>query len=74
MDLLLPGFTADVKVWEVVFDKSGGFREVSRAFELKGHSAGVNHFSFSQGSTRMATVSKDNTWKFWDTESESRQH
>ena len=66
----IAGFTSDVKVWEVLFDKSGGFLEVARAFELKGHSAGVQHFSFSSGSTRMATVSKDNTWKLWDTDSE----
>ena len=63
------GFTSDVKVWEVVYDKSGTFKEVTRAFELKGHTAGVYHFSFSQGSNRMASVSKDGTWKLWDTDS-----
>ncbi len=46
------GFTSDVKVWEVGFDKSGTFRDVSRAFELKGHSAGVYCFDYSEGSTR----------------------
>ena len=66
---LSSGFTADVKVWEVAFDKGGNYKDVSRAFELKGHTAGVYHFSFSEGSTRMATVSKDGTWKLWDTES-----
>ena len=48
----LTGFTPDVKVWEVVFDKSQNFKEVTRAFELKGHTAGVYSFSFSEGSTR----------------------
>ncbi|KAJ8312489.1 hypothetical protein KUTeg_009862 [Tegillarca granosa] len=33
------GFTPDVKVWEVCFDKGGMFQDVKRAFELKGHSA-----------------------------------
>lgn len=61
------GFTPDVKVWEVCFDKSGSFKEVIRAFELKGHTAGVHSFSFSNDSRRMATVSKDGTWRFWDT-------
>lgn len=61
------GFTPDVKVWEVCFDKSGSFKEVVRAFELKGHSSGVYSFSFSNDSRRMATVSKDGTWKLWDT-------
>ncbi|BFZ18412.1 hypothetical protein BsWGS_21451 [Bradybaena similaris] len=62
------GFTPDVKVWEVVFDKSGTFHEVKRAFELKGHGAGVYCFSFNNDSRRMASVSKDGTWKYWDTD------
>lgn len=61
------GFTTDVKVWEVCFSKSGDFHEVKRAFELKGHSAGVYCFCFNNDSTRMASVSKDGTWKYWDT-------
>ncbi|XP_063396087.1 transducin beta-like protein 2 [Mytilus trossulus] len=61
------GFTPDVKVWEVIFDKGGGFKDVKRAFELKGHSSGVNCFSFNSDSSRMASVSKDGTWKYWDT-------
>ncbi|XP_020622466.1 transducin beta-like protein 2 isoform X3 [Orbicella faveolata] len=60
------GFTPDVKLWAVEFTKSDEFKQVSRAMELKGHTAGVYHFSFSADSTRMATVSKDGTWKIWD--------
>jgi len=60
------GFTPDVKVWEVQFSKTGDFTGVARAFELKGHSAGVLHFSFSSDSTKMASVSKDGTWKLWN--------
>ncbi|NXM35931.1 TBL2 protein, partial [Oxyruncus cristatus] len=67
------GFTPDVKVWEVCFGKNGEFREVTRAFELKGHTAGVHSFSFSNDSRRMATVSKDGTWKFWDTDVEYKK-
>ncbi|KAM3851551.1 transducin beta-like protein 2 isoform 2-T3 [Vipera latastei] len=67
------GFTPDVKVWEVCFSKSGDFREVTRAFELKGHKAGVYSFAFSNDSRRMATVSKDGTWKFWDTDVEYKK-
>ncbi|KAJ0061917.1 hypothetical protein NL108_013786, partial [Boleophthalmus pectinirostris] len=44
------GFTPDVKVWEVCFGKGGEFREVIRAFDLKGHSAGVHAFAFSNNS------------------------
>ncbi|XP_054716385.1 LOW QUALITY PROTEIN: transducin beta-like protein 2 [Uloborus diversus] len=61
------GFTPDVRVWEVCFSKTGDFKEVKRAFELKGHTSGVYHFSFSNDSSRMVTVSKDGTWKLWDT-------
>ncbi|XP_072284988.1 transducin beta-like protein 2 [Pyxicephalus adspersus] len=67
------GFTPDVKVWEVCFGKSGEFREVCRAFELKGHSAGVCGFAFSNDSSRMATVSKDGTWKLWNTDVEYKK-
>jgi len=60
------GFTPDVKVWEIQFSKTGDFIGVARAFELKGHSAGVLHFSFSSDSTKMASVSKDGSWKLWN--------
>ncbi len=63
------GFTADVKIWEVCFEKNGDFHEIRRAFELKGHSAGVYNFSFNSDSTRMASVSKDGTWRLWNTNS-----
>jgi len=61
------GFTPDVKVWEVKFSRSGEFDKVTRAFDLTGHSSGVYSFSFSADSGRMATVSKDGTWKVFDT-------
>lgn len=61
------GFTPDVRVWEVCFGKDGKFKEVKRAFELKGHTSGIYHFSFSNDSSRMATISKDGTWKLWNT-------
>ncbi|TNM84449.1 transducin beta-like protein 2 [Takifugu rubripes] len=67
------GFTPDVKVWEVCFGKTGDFKEVTRAFELKGHSAGVHAFAFSNDSHRMVTVSKDGTWKLWKTDVEYKK-
>uniref|UniRef100_A0A087X6K1 Transducin beta like 2 n=2 Tax=Poecilia TaxID=8080 RepID=A0A087X6K1_POEFO len=67
------GFTPDVKVWEVCFGKGGEFREVARAFDLKGHSAGVHAFDFSNDSHRMVTVSKDGTWKLWNTDVEYKK-
>ncbi|XP_061558176.1 transducin beta-like protein 2 [Phycodurus eques] len=67
------GFTPDVKVWEVCFSKTGEFKEVARAFELKGHSAGVHAFAFSNDSHKMVTVSKDGTWKLWNTNVEYKK-
>jgi len=59
------GFTSDVKLWHVQF-KNNEFKQVARAFELKGHKAGVHSFSFTLDSKRMASASKDGTWKIWD--------
>ncbi|KAK7499108.1 hypothetical protein BaRGS_00009655, partial [Batillaria attramentaria] len=60
------GFTPDVKIWEVT--GTPGELKVTRAMELKGHTSGVFSFSFNGDSTRVATVSKDGTWKLWDTD------
>jgi len=61
------GFTPDVKIWEVKFNRSGEFEKVLRAFDLTGHTSGVYSFSFSADSSKMASVSKDGTWKVFDT-------
>uniref|UniRef100_A0A1B6MB85 Uncharacterized protein n=1 Tax=Graphocephala atropunctata TaxID=36148 RepID=A0A1B6MB85_9HEMI len=61
------GFAPDVKVWEVVFARTGEFKQVSRAFQLAGHTSGVYDFDFSSDSARMATVSKDGSWKVFNT-------
>lgn len=61
------GFTPDVKVWEVKFRRTGEFEKIHRAFELKGHSSGVFHFDFKADTSRMATISKDGSWKVFDT-------
>jgi len=42
----------------VCFDKSGNFQEVRRAFELKGHKAGVHWFAFSADSHRSVLPSQ----------------
>lgn len=45
-----------MKLWVVEFTKTDEFKQVSRAMELKGHSAGVFHFSFSADSTRLELI------------------
>ncbi|MEQ2175159.1 hypothetical protein GOODEAATRI_015281, partial [Goodea atripinnis] len=61
------GFTPDVKVWEVCFGKGG---ELSFAVSLKS----ITELCFSSLSlTRMVTVSKDGTWKLWNTNVEYKK-
>ncbi|XP_070522969.1 transducin beta-like protein 2 isoform X3 [Cardiocondyla obscurior] len=64
------GFTPDVNVWEVVFNKSGEFKAVAKAFDLAGHTSGVHDFGFSADTSHMATVSKDGTYRFYNTKIE----
>lgn len=64
------GFAPDVKVWEVKFSKLGEFQQLSRVFELTGHSSGVYDVGFSADSSRMVTVSKDGTWRAFNTKIE----
>ncbi|KAF0313790.1 Transducin beta-like protein 2 [Amphibalanus amphitrite] len=70
--IMSAGFTPDVKVWEVAFTRSGDFDKLSRAFELKGHTSGVLDLSATPDSFRMVTVSRDGTWKLFNTNVEYR--
>ena len=60
----------NIQIWEVKFSRSGDFEKVARAFNLSGHTSGVYSFSFSADSSRVATVSKDGTWKVFNTDIE----
>ncbi|VBB30261.1 unnamed protein product [Acanthocheilonema viteae] len=62
------GFTPDVFVFEVLFDRQGNFQDVKKAFELKGHNSGIYSFAFDQSSTRCVTASKDGTWNVYNTD------
>nr|CAH7755895.1 unnamed protein product [Callosobruchus chinensis] len=64
------GFTPEARVWEVIFKKSGEFQEVKQIKQLTlgGHSSGVYDVAFDVDSSHMATVSKDGTWKLFDTQ------
>jgi WD40 repeat protein len=63
------GFMSDVRFFEVCFEKSNGnFKEIRKAFDLKGHDAQVTCFCLNKDSTRAASISKDNTWKLWNTD------
>lgn len=62
------GFSPDAKVWEVQF-KAGKYVTTKNVFNLSGHSSGIYDLAFDQDSSHMATVSKDGTWKLYDTQS-----
>ncbi|KAG5891305.1 hypothetical protein JTB14_002866 [Gonioctena quinquepunctata] len=63
------GFSPEAKVWEIIFNKSGGFQDVKQIKELTlgGHTSGVYDVAFDVDSSHMATVSKDGTWNLFDT-------
>ncbi|XP_068633388.1 transducin beta-like protein 2 [Battus philenor] len=64
------GFSPDVKVMEVCFLKSGEFKQVTKAFELSGHTSGIYDVAFDVDSSHIATISKDGTWKLYHTKIE----
>jgi len=64
------GWTPDVKVYAVTFNRNGTYKQVQDAFILQGHTTTVCSFAFNLDSTRMLTVSKDGTWRVFDTDIE----
>lgn len=59
-------FTADVKIWEIIYSKDGSVKEVIKAMQLKGHKSAVTCLSFTPNSDQMITASKDGTLKVWN--------
>eukprot|EP00252_Welwitschia_mirabilis_P017012 TRINITY_DN3782_c0_g1_i1.p1 TRINITY_DN3782_c0_g1~~TRINITY_DN3782_c0_g1_i1.p1 ORF type:complete len:440 (-),score=93.50 TRINITY_DN3782_c0_g1_i1:471-1790(-) len=59
-------FTADVKVWEIVYQKDGSVKETPKAMQLKGHTSAVTWLSFTSDSERILTASKDGTLRIWN--------
>ncbi|PIN23797.1 WD40 repeat protein [Handroanthus impetiginosus] len=59
-------FTADVKVWEIVYSKDGSVKEVLKAMQLKGHKSAVTWLCFSPNSEQIITASKDGSIRIWN--------
>ncbi|EXB52649.1 Transducin beta-like protein 2 [Morus notabilis] len=59
-------FTADVKVWEIVYSKDGSVKEVSKVMQLKGHKSAVTWLCFSPNSEQIITASKDGSIRIWN--------
>lgn len=58
-------------MWAVKFKGIGEYQKSVRAFELSGHTSGVYDIAFDQDTSHIATVSKDGTWKIFDTNSKN---
>ncbi|TKY65610.1 Transducin beta protein 2 [Spatholobus suberectus] len=59
-------FTADVKVWEIVYAKDGSVKEVSKVMQLKGHKSAVTWLCFMPNSEQIITASKDGSMRIWN--------
>ncbi|XP_027362472.1 transducin beta-like protein 2 isoform X3 [Abrus precatorius] len=59
-------FTADVKVWEIVYAKDGSVKEVAKVMQLKGHKSAVTWLCFTPNSEQIITASKDGSMRIWN--------
>ncbi|KAK9103579.1 hypothetical protein Sjap_020833 [Stephania japonica] len=59
-------FTADVKVWEIVYSKDGSVKEVTKVMQLKGHKSAVTWLCFTPNSEQIITASKDGSIRIWN--------
>ncbi|KAL3649468.1 hypothetical protein CASFOL_005871 [Castilleja foliolosa] len=59
-------FTADVKVWEIVYTKDGSVKEIVKAMQLKGHKSAVTWLCFGPNSEHIITASKDGSIRIWN--------
>ncbi|OIW01100.1 hypothetical protein TanjilG_25208 [Lupinus angustifolius] len=59
-------FTADVKIWEIVYAKDGSAKEVSNVMQLKGHKSAVTWLCFTPNSEQIITASKDGSLRIWN--------
>uniref|UniRef100_A0A6N2MN23 Anaphase-promoting complex subunit 4 WD40 domain-containing protein n=1 Tax=Salix viminalis TaxID=40686 RepID=A0A6N2MN23_SALVM len=73
-------FTADVKVWEIVYSKDGSVKEVPKAMQLKGTKiclfslissyfdvqSAVTWLCFTPDSEQIITASKDGSIRIWN--------
>ncbi|KAJ1292612.1 hypothetical protein BS78_01G003200 [Paspalum vaginatum] len=59
-------FTADVKVWEIVYSKDSSVKEVNKVMQLKGHKSAVTCLCFAPNSEQIITASKDGSIRVWN--------
>ncbi|KAM7276058.1 hypothetical protein ACFE04_017924 [Oxalis oulophora] len=59
-------FTADVKIWEIVYSKDGSAKEIVKVMQLKGHKSAVTWLCFAPDSEKIITASKDGSIRIWN--------
>ncbi|XP_002967374.2 uncharacterized protein LOC9635402 [Selaginella moellendorffii] len=64
--LAAAAFTADVKIWEIVYGKDGQVRDVVKVMLLKGHKSAVTWTCFTWDSQKIITASKDGFIRIWN--------
>ncbi|CAN6466568.1 unnamed protein product [Victoria cruziana] len=64
--LAAAAFTADVKIWEIVYAKDGSVKEISNVMQLKGHKSAVTWLDFFPNSEQIITASKDGSIRIWN--------
>ncbi|CAM6024716.1 unnamed protein product [Sphagnum balticum] len=64
--LAAAAFTADVKIWEVVYGKDNQVKEVAKVMQLKGHKSAVTWLCFTWDSECIITASKDGSIRVWN--------
>lgn len=56
-------------MWEVKFAKTGEYQKSVNVFNLSGHNSGIFDLAIDKDTSHIATISKDGTWKIFDTKS-----
>ncbi|XP_010918319.1 uncharacterized protein [Elaeis guineensis] len=64
--LAAAAFTADVKVWEIIYSKDGSVKEIVKVMQLKGHKSAVTWLCFTPNSEQIITASKDGSLRIWN--------
>ncbi|KAI9911286.1 hypothetical protein PsorP6_008896 [Peronosclerospora sorghi] len=68
--IAVAAYTPEVKIYEIVREKSGALKKVNKVMTLQGHRTGIIDLAFDGSDTlpvkRVVTISKDASVRLWD--------
>ncbi|CEG39489.1 WD40 repeat protein [Plasmopara halstedii] len=68
--IAVAAYTPEVKIYEIVRERTGAFKKVQKIMTLHGHRTGVVDLAFNGSDTlpvdRVVTISKDASLRVWD--------